>query len=71
MDTPLHSLYVSSRPLDKGRNEDMIIIFRYLSVAYAAIHTHTQKYSDEFKSLICQDIHSGSVCMCVCVCVCS
>jgi len=36
-------------------------------MAYVTIHTYTEKYSDEFKSLISQDIHSGSVCVCVCV----
>jgi len=48
VDTPLHSLYIRSRPLDKGRNEDMKIIFRYLSVACISTHTHTHthKYSD-------------------------
>jgi len=45
LDTPLHSLYVNSRPLDKGRNKDMIIIFGYLSVACIPIHTYKHTYT--------------------------
>jgi len=73
VDTPLHSLYVSSRPLDKGIKEDMIIIFRYLSVACIPIHTHTHTHTHiqmDLNTLYVRTyIWALGVCVCVCVCV--
>jgi len=49
VDTPLHSLYVSSRPLDKSRNEDKIII---LDIYQWHVYLHTLTHTNIQLNLI-------------------
>lgn len=44
----LHSLYISSRPLDKGRNEGLVITLdTYQWHVY--LHTHTNTHTQNFE----------------------